>query len=381
VKSKLYIFAWTTFVAAALLLVSTAAAQAQEGEPVVIDSVIAQVNGDVVMLSTLKREVKDAIDAFKQQGVAEQKATEEVTRRQPELIASLINELLLVQKGKELNLTEEVETEVNREMLRVMTSQGFKTITEMEEAMRREGIDPATIRSTLRTQYMKNAVLSREVDAKIYFGASQDELKKYYDSHRDKFRKPEVVTLSEIYLSLAGKPEAEVRARALQLLAQLRGGADFGTVAAANSERLDPSGNRIATQNKGVVGTFPVPDLKPEFVTAMKNVPVGGVTDLIRSDEGFQILRVDARTPASDPKSFDENQVREAITVERRDKERTEYLKSLRRDAYIKLAPEYQATVGPLLTTGAPATGATSSTVAPDTKTSNKAEADGSKKP
>lgn len=378
-KSKLYMFAWTTFVAVALLLVSTMAAQAQEGEPVVIDSVIAQVNGDVVMLSTLKREMKDAIDAFKQQGVAEQKATEEVTRRQPELIASLVNELLLVQKGKELNLTEDVETEVNREMLRVMTSQGFKTIAEMEAAMLREGIDPATIRTTLRTQYMKNAVLSREVDAKIYFGASQDELKKYYDAHRDKFRKPEVVTLSEIFLSLAGKPEAEVRARALQLLAQLRGGADFGTVAAANSERLDPSGSRIATQNKGVVGTFPVPDLKAEFVTAMKNVPVGGVTDLIRSDEGFQILRVDARTPASDPKAFDENQVREAITVERRDKERGEYLKNLRKDAYIKLAPDYQATVGPLLTTGAPATGATSSTTTP--ASTNKTEADASKKP
>ena len=383
-KSKLFIFAWTIAALAALLFVSTSAAVAQEGEPVVVDSVIAQVNGDVVMLSTLKREIKDAIDSFKQQGVPEQKATEEVTRRQPEVIASLINELLLVQKGKELNLTEEVETEVNREMLRVMTSQGFKTIAEMEEAMRRENIDPGTIRSTLRTQYMKSAVLSREVDAKIYFGTSQDELKKYYDAHRDKFRKPEVVTISEIFLSLAGKPEAEVRARALQILAQLRGGADFKTVAAANSERLDPSGNRVAAQNGGAVGTFPIPDLKTEFVTAMKNVPVGGVTDLIRLDEGFQILRVDARTPASDPKAFEENQVREAITVERRDKERAEYLKNLRKDAYIKLAPEYQATVGPLLTTGGtPATGATSSTAAPDTKnsTSNKTEADGSKKP
>jgi peptidyl-prolyl cis-trans isomerase SurA len=381
VKSKLFIFAWTVTACAALLLAAKATATAQEGEPVVIDSVVAQVNGDVVMLSTIKREMKDAIDAFKQQGVPEQKATEEVTRRQPELIASLINELLLVQKGKELNLTEDVETEVNREMLRVMSSQGFKTIAEMEEAMRREGIDPASIRSTLRTQYMKNAVLSREVDAKIYFGVSQDELKKYYDTHRDKFRKPEVVTLSEIFLSLAGKPEAEVRARALQLLAQLRGGADFGTVASANSERLDPSGNRIAAQNKGVVGTFPVPDLKAEFAAAMKNVPVGGVTDLIRSDEGYQILRVDARTPASDPKAFDENQVREAITVERRDKERGEYLKGLRKDAYIKLAPEYQATVGPLLTTGAPATGATSSTIVPAANSASKSENSGGKKP
>jgi peptidyl-prolyl cis-trans isomerase SurA len=379
VKSKLFMFAWTAFAAVALVLTGASAVVAQEGEPVVVDSVIAQVNGDVVMLSTLKREMKEAIESFKQQGVPEQKATEEVTRRQPELIASLVNELLLVQKGKELNLTEDVETEVNREMLRVMQGQGFKTISEMEEAMRREGIDPASIRATLRTQYMKNAVLSREVDAKIFFGPNTDELKRYYDQHRDKFRKPESVTLSEIFLSLAGKNEAEVRARANQLLAQLRGGADFGTIAASTSERIDPSGNRVAVQNKGVVGTVSLPDLKPEFVNAIKNVPVGGVTEIIRSDEGFQIIRVDARTPASDPKSFDENQVREAITIERREKERTEYMKNLRKDAYIRLAKEYEATVGPLLSTGAaPAASATATPA--NNSTDNKA-ADGSKKP
>jgi peptidyl-prolyl cis-trans isomerase C len=169
----------------------------------------------------------------------------------------------------------------------------------------------------------------------------------------------------------------------LQLLAQLRGGADFGALAAANSERLDQSGNRVATQNKGVVGTLTVPDLKTEYVTAIKNVPVGGVSDLIRSDEGFQILRVDARTPGSDPKTFDENQVREAITVERRDKERNEYLKKLRKDAYLKLAPEYQTTVGPLLTTDTPSTISPSSTAAPaaTSSTNSKTEASGSKKP
>jgi peptidyl-prolyl cis-trans isomerase SurA len=372
-------FAWTAVAAAVLGLASTPAALAQEGEPVVIDSVVAQVNGDVVMLSTVKREVKEAIDAFKQQGVAEQKAVEEVSRRQPELIASLINELLLVQKGKELNLTEEVETEVNREMLRVMTSQGFKTIAEMEEAMRREGIDPASIRQTLRTQYMKNAVLSREVDAKIYYGSGADELKRYYDAHPDKFRKPETITVSEIFFSLAGKPETEVRARATQVLNQLRAGANFGTVAAASSERLDQAGNRVAAQNQGKVGTFPLPDLKPEFVAALKNVPVGGVTDLIRSDEGFQIIRVDERTGGGPAQAFDENQVREAITVERRDKERNDYLKNLRKDAYIKLAPEYQSTVGPLLDAAAPSTKAANATTPATTDSGSKSN--GNKKP
>jgi parvulin-like peptidyl-prolyl isomerase len=327
----------------------------------VIDSVIAQVNGDVVMLSTLKREVKEAIDAFRQQGVDEAKAADEVNRRRPELIASLINELLLVQKGKELNLTEEVETEVNREMARVMQQQGFKTVSEMEEAMRREGLDPASIRNTLRTQYMKNAVLSREVDMKIYFRPSVDELKKYYEQNRDKFRRPETITLSEIFLSLAGKPEADVRARAQELLRQLRAGADFKTLAAANSERMDQQGNRVAVQTGGRVGTFAVADLKPEFASSIKNVQAGGVTELIRSDEGFQILRIDERTAPSDPKAFDEEQARQAITIERRDKERTEYMKNLRKDAYIKLAEEYKATVGPLLTTGDAATSSTTS--------------------
>jgi parvulin-like peptidyl-prolyl isomerase len=362
VKFKLSAFAWTVAAFAALLLTAAPTAPAQEGEPVVIDSVIAQVNSDVVMLSTLKREIKEAIDAFKQQGVAEDKATEEVMRRRPELIASLINELLLVQKGKELNLTDEVETEVNREMLRVMTSQGFKAVNEMEEAMRREGIDPASIRQTLRTQYMKNAVLSREVDAKIYYNLSAEELKKYYDTHPDKFRKPEIVTLSEIFLSLAGKPEAEVRARANQLLAQLRSGANFGTLAAANSERMDQAGTRVAAQNQGKVGTFPLPDLKPEFVNALKGIPAGGVTDIIRSDEGLQILRVDERTGGGAAEAFKEEQVREAITVERRDKERNDYLKKLRQDAYIKLAEEYKATVGPLLAADAPSTKAANTT-------------------
>ncbi|HEX8888323.1 MAG TPA: peptidyl-prolyl cis-trans isomerase [Pyrinomonadaceae bacterium] len=350
-KSKLFIFAWTLALVGAFMVGSRTVAFAQDGEPVVIDSVVAQVNGDIIMLSMLRREIKDAVDAFKQQGLPEDKANAEVARRKPELIASLVDELLLVQKGKDLNLADEVEAEVNHEMLRVMKEQGFKTINEMEEAMRHEGIDPTEIRHTLRTQYMKNAVLSSEVDAKIYNSLTGDELQKYYNANRDKFRKPEVVTISEIFLSLAGKPEAEVRAKANQLLAQLRSGADFKTLAAANSERLDQNGNRVAVQNGGKVGTYVISDMKPEFVAALKNVAVGGVTDLIPSAEGFQIIRVDERTPASEPVAFDENKVREAITIERRDKEREEYLKKLRKEAYIKLAPEYKETVGPLLKT------------------------------
>jgi parvulin-like peptidyl-prolyl isomerase len=376
VKAKFYTLVGAMALAFGLLGLNPSVASAQESELVVIDQVIAQVNNDVITLSMVKREIKDAVQAFVQQGMTEQKATEEVMRRQPEIIASLVNEQLLVQKGKELGLSEEVEAEVNKEMLRVAKQQGIDSIEVLDGELVKAGLNPAQIRQTLRTQFMKQAVLSREVDAKIYYGVSSPDVKKYYDANRDKFRKPESVTISEIFLSFAGKTEADVKARAQALLAQLKGGADFGTVAAANSERQS-KGELAAKQTKGRVGVFQTPDLLPEIAAAIKNVPAGGVSELLRTDEGYEIFRVDERTAAGDTMAFSENtenQVREAITVERRDKEREAYMKNLRRDAYIQLNKDYQATVGPLLSVSTPATSSsiTAPAAAPKDSTNHK---------
>ncbi len=96
----------------------------------------------------------------------------------------------------------------------------------------------------------------------------------------------------------------------------MRAGADFAKVAAANSER-EVNGVRIAPQNKGKVGTFEVPNLREDIANAVKDVQVGGVSEPLRSNDGYQIFRVDERTPASTSATFNENQVREAITIER----------------------------------------------------------------
>jgi parvulin-like peptidyl-prolyl isomerase len=362
VKFKFTGLSLAVFAAAILsAFILPVAALGQEGEPVVVDQVVAQVNNDVITLSRVRRELKEAINARKQQGVTEQQATEELMKHQPELIASLINEQLLLQKGKELDLTADVEAEVNRRILAEGQRQGITSVGQLEEAMRQSGLDPAEIRSTLRSEIMKSFVIQREVDAKIFYSLSLDELKKYYETHRDKFRRPESVTLSEIFLSLAGKPEAEVKARALQLIAQARGGADFGALAAANSER-EENGVRIATQTKGKVGAFEMPSLRADIAAVIQNTKTGGISEPIRTDEGYQILRVDERTPGSEP-VYNENRVREAITMERSERERGVYLQTLRNEAYIKLADEYRDSVEPLLKLNTkPAAAATTTT-------------------
>jgi len=348
VKSKFISRAIAGIFVFAILALVPSSTFAQESELQVVDEVIAQINEDVITLSMLKRESKERIDALRQSGMSQEEAAAEVAKRQPELIATLVNEALLLQKGKELDLSSEVEAEVNRRMLDVAKEQGIPTIEKLDAAMRESGVDPVATRQTLRVEIMKQAVIQQEVDRKLFLGPTIDELKKYFQEHQEKFRKPENVTISEIFLSSAGKNEAEVKARALELVTQLRAGADFGAVAAANSER-EVNGVRTAPQNKGKVGVFEVPNLREDIANSIKNVKVGGVSDPLRSNDGYQIFRVDERTPASTSATFNENRVREAITIERGAKAREDYLQSLRNEAYIKISDNYRAAVAPIL--------------------------------
>ena len=326
---------------------------AQEGEMTVVDEVIAQVNDDVITLSMLKRETRERIEALKQNGMTEQQALDEVTKKQSELIAMLINEKLLLQRGKELDIASEIEAEVNRRMLSIARDQGINSIEKLYEAMRQTGLNPDDVRRTMRTEMMKQAVLQQEVDRRIYFNLTTKEVQDYFNAHPDKFRKPETVKLSEIWLVATGKDEAAVRARAQELVVQIRAGADFKAIAAANSER-EKNGQRTAPTDGGSVGEFDVPSLREDLVAALKNVKVGGVTDPIKAGDGFQILKVDERTPAGSTPTFNDNRVREAMLGERQGKEREAYMQNLRNEAFIKVTDTYKPGVEPLLKINAP---------------------------
>lgn len=348
---KLKYFAVAAFLA--LVFIVPSAAFAQEGEMTVVDEVVAQVNDDVITLSMLKRETKERIEALKASGKTEQQAQQEVATRQAELIATLINEKLLLQKGKEMDIANDIEAEVNRRMLQIANEQGITTIEKLYEAMRQSGFVPEDVRRTMRTEMMKRAVLEQEVDRRVYLGFSADEIKKYYDAHPDKFRKPESIKLSEIWLNLTGKDEAAVKARALELIAQIRAGADFGAIAAANSER-EKNGERTAPKDKGYVGEFDVPSLRDDLLNTLKDVKPGGVSEPVRVADGYQIIRVDARTPGAATPTFNDSRVREAMLMERQTKERETYLQTLRNEAFIKVTESYRAGVEPLLKIQAP---------------------------
>lgn len=321
-------------------------ANAQESEVRVVDEVVAVVNDGVITLSRIKREKELAVNSLVEEGKSREEATKIVDERQGEIIASIINEELLIQKGKEIGVASDVDSQINQRFLQLMRQQNLKSIDVLYREMEKQGISPEAVRENWRKQITQDIVLQREVDGKTYWGWSARELREYFEKNKQKFTKPEKVQLQEIFLAFAGRDESSVRERAKQIVARVRGGEDFTTVAMEVSDRPD------VRQTRGDVGKFSyaeLGDISASFVEPLKATKTGDVTDPIETVEGIEIFKVIAREEASKESVFDESEVRRALTYEVLSTKRKEYMVTLREDAYIKINDSYRPIVAPIL--------------------------------
>ena len=326
------------------LLFATISGYSQKSETKVVDEVVAQVNDGVITLSRINREVKDSVDALVQQGKTKEEAQKLVEEKRGELIASLINEELLIQKGKELGVDSDVEASLNARFLQLMKQYNQKTLDALYKLMQDNGADPQELREVWRKQATQDEVIKRDVQGKLYWHPTGADLKAYFEKNKAKFTTPETIALSEIFFSFAGRDPAKVREKAKQVVAQLRGGGDFAKAVADNSDRPD------AAKNNGKVDTFKVGDLDPKFAKALEGVKAGGYSEPIEIDDvGINILRVDERTAASSDSKFDEQAVRMAMMNEGFPEAQKKYMAQLREDSYIKINDTYRPLVSPIL--------------------------------
>ncbi len=331
---------FTLLVVLAFSMVSSA----QETQTRVVDEVVAQVNEGVITLSRIKRESKNIVDTYVQEGKTREEAQKLVDEKQGELIANLINEELLVQKAKESGLDSTIDATLNQRFVEIMKEYNYKTIEELYNEMERTGVDPKEIRETWRKQATRDKVIEKEVQLKIYWGLNGKELKDYYENNKSKFTKPETISFSEIFLGFAGRDEAAVREKAKKLHAELKAGGDFDKIAKENS---DPG---VVTQGAGKIENIRADNLVEAIAKPIKGVKKGDVTEPFDADQlGVVILRVDDRSAASQDSVFDENAVRMAIMTERVPGEQKKFMAKLRETSYIKISDTYRPVVAPIL--------------------------------
>src|ERR1041385_868012 len=135
---------------------------------------------------------------------------------------------------------------------------------------------------------------------------SDDELKQYYEQHRSEYTLPERIKAQHILFKTTGKSPEEIekiKDKARQVLERAKKGEDFGSLAKQYSEDSTASAG-------GDLGEFGHGQMVPEFDRAAFALGVNGISDLVQTQFGLHIIKVNGKTEARE-RPFEE--VKEAI--------------------------------------------------------------------
>ena len=311
------------------------AADIPPAKPAVIDQIVAKVNGDIVSQDELQRLVRERTQELKAQGangLQLEHATEELEKN---LLRDRIDQLLLVQKGKELNIS--VDSEISKYMASLRRQSGITDEEKFREYVRQQsGMSFEDFQAEAKNSALTREVVSSEVGRHIH--VDDKEVQAYYDAHQKDFIRDEKVYLSEILISTQNKDAAATAAaekKANQLYEDASKGARFPDMARDNTDAA-------TAKYGGILGGYKKEDLTKEIVAAVWDLPKGTVTKPLKLANGFEIFKVDEHTkqglaPLADVKGDIENQL---YGPKMQPKVR-EYLTELRTQAFLQIKPGF----------------------------------------
>ncbi|MEQ1756824.1 MAG: peptidyl-prolyl cis-trans isomerase [Vicinamibacterales bacterium] len=302
----------------------------------VIEQVLVRVNGDIVTKSDFEQRQVAALRTRPELANISpsspdlKKAIEEVT---PSLILDAVDELLLVQRGRELGYS--------------MTDDQFKGILDnikkenkledeavFQAALKQEGLTLVELRRNLERQMLVSRVQQQEITGRV--SITDDEAKAYYDANKKEFTTPVELMFREILISVPTTPQGvnvaadeAARSRIEGLRSRLLAGEPFPRLATEESD----SGSKA---NGGLIGPINDDELAPSLRALVDALKVGEVSQPIRVARGYQLLKLESRTEPM-VKSFDEarSDIGNRIGQRKLDSERSKYLQRMRETATI----------------------------------------------
>jgi parvulin-like peptidyl-prolyl isomerase len=315
------------------------AAAADNAKVTIVEEIAAKVNGDIVTKGDLEEVREETINELQQKGASGAQLNQAVGQAMQDALRDKIDALLLVQKGKDLNIS--VDSDATREMSRLQVQSRQSDPDKFADWIRQHyGVSVEEYKQKLKDSIMAQRVVSEEVGNRIFI--SEDDMKKYYEAHKADYVRQEQVFLSQILLSTDGKSEEQTAAaetKAKDLVKRARAGEKFSDLAQANSDDSETA------KNGGYLGTpLKREDLRPEVADIVFTHDRGYVTDPIKlpAPPGFLILKIEDRYAAGQA-TFDEvrDEIQAAMSSPQMEPKVRAYLTKLRREAYLEVRDGY----------------------------------------
>lgn len=326
----------------AMLLACLASAQTQSAHlqtpygGKVVESIIARVNDRIITSSDYKRSLNELEQEADQRG----ETPEQIAEDRKNLLRNLIDQQLWLSKGKQLGISGDTGTIKRLDAIRKQYH--LSSMQDLAKAAKQQGVSFADFKAHIRNQVIIQDVMRKEVGSTIQ--VSPLEARKYYEQHKQDYMQPESVHLGEILIS-TGKPGASgqenpkavaaAKSKAENIEAKLHAGGSFSELARTFSDGPTAADGG----DLGVYQSGQLPKLLEDKTFSLK---AGQWTAPILTRQGWIILKVIKHTPAG-PAPFDsvENKVEDALYMKKMEPAINAYLKKLRDQASIFIAPGY----------------------------------------
>ena len=264
---------------------SGAAAQSAAKPParrvIPVDRIVAVVNDEVITQVDLDDQLKLTAETLKRQGTPV--PTADVLAKQ--VLERMISTKTQLQFAKESGLRID-DAMVEKTIARIAQNNKL-SIEGLREALRKDGVDFAKFRDDLRAEMTVARLREREVDSKIVI--TEAEVEAMLQVMDESQGKSDEYNLSHILVRVPEQATPEQikarQARAEEALEKIRNGADFGQIAATYSDAPEA----LQAGNLGWRDGNRLPAL---FVDALKGLRVGQTSGLLRSANGFHIIKI-----------------------------------------------------------------------------------------
>jgi peptidyl-prolyl cis-trans isomerase SurA len=301
----------------------------------VVEEIVAKVNNEIITRGELERSRRQLEESLRRQGATAAQIKQALAEADRNALRERIDQLLLVQRAKDLNIN--VDSEVSKYLAEIQLQNKIADPEKFQEFIREQtGMSYEDFRQQIKDSMLTRRVIQQEVGSKIVIPRS--EVQKYYEEHKQEFIREEQVLLREILISTQGKDAAGLAAaekKAKELAERARQGENFGNLARDNSDAE-------TARNYGELGAFKRGELRKDIEDLVFRQQKGYVSDPIKVESGWLILKVEARSTAGlQPLEMVENEIMEKLYTPRMDPAVRTYLTKLRMDAFLEIKPGY----------------------------------------
>ncbi len=307
-----------------------------------VEEIIARVNNEIITRSELDKARASAQEDVEQECKGKCSAEElrsQVEERQKNALRDLIDQSLLVQRGKDMGIS--VETDVIKRLDQIRIQNSLGSMEDLEKAVSSQGLNWEDFKDNIRKGLLTQRVISQEVGSHITVG--KEEIAKYYEEHKKDYIRPEQVALREIVVSTEGKKDSELpdlKKKAETALRRVKDGEDFGEIAKRFSD------GSTAKQG-GFLGVYKRGELSKELEDTVFAMKKNALTDVMDTKQGYLILQVlEHYDEGEQSLSKVEGEITDKIYSERMEPKLREYLKTLREQSYVVIKPGYQDMAG-----------------------------------